>query len=173
MSEKICRQCNTLKPLEQFYTHTQMADGHLNKCIECVKARVRKFGASRTAEQRGAGRAYDREKQRRPKYRALNEAWRAAHPVEVAAIKQRWAEKNYEKCKAEWTLSNAVRDGKVIKGTTCTRCGATTELEAHHEDYSKPLAVEWLCLPCHGETRHKEPSATESCTSERFPESSS
>lgn len=44
-------------------------------------------------------------------------------------------------------LNNAVHEGRIEKGP-CTRCGAG-DAEAHHEDYSKPLEVVWLCRPCH------------------------
>ena len=39
---KVCRECNQEKPLCAFYKHSKMADGHLNKCAECVKDRVKK-----------------------------------------------------------------------------------------------------------------------------------
>jgi hypothetical protein len=45
------------------------------------------------------------------------------------------------------------RDGRLTP-QPCERCGRE-DTHGHHEDYSKPLDVNWLCPPCHGE-RHRE-----------------
>lgn len=37
---KICRRCKIEKPLQDYYIHNKMSDGHLNVCKECVKLRV-------------------------------------------------------------------------------------------------------------------------------------
>lgn len=45
--------------------------------------------------------------------------------------------------------------GKLERGTSCERCGCAGPLQMHHEDYGKPLAVTWLCGPCHRQ-HHRE-----------------
>jgi hypothetical protein len=37
----------------------------------------------------------------------------------------------------------------------CEVCGTTVRVQAHHEDYDRPLDVRWLCQ-LHHKARHKE-----------------
>ena len=67
----------------------------------------------------------------------------------VKAIKRAWAERNPEKRRAQVAVGNAVRDGRLQK-EPCAVCG-TEKVQAHHDDYSKPLEVTWLCASHHRE----------------------
>lgn len=61
---------------------------------------------------------------------------------------------NKEKYLARRAVENAVRYNKIIK-QPCERCGETSRVHAHHENYSKPLDIVWLC-PKHHTERHRE-----------------
>lgn len=57
-----------------------------------------------------------------------------------------WVKKYPERRRAHHKVRYALAAGK-LKRTPCVVCGVTT-VQAHHEDYSKPLDVIWLC-PIH------------------------
>jgi|SRR5215831_1150662 len=53
---------------------------------------------------------------------------------------------------AHTAVANALYSGKLVKPPSCENCKRKTssyDLDAHHEDYNKPLDVEWLCKSCH------------------------
>ncbi len=43
-----------------------------------------------------------------------------------------------------------IKRGKIDRGP-CEICQTTIKIEAHHDDYSKPLQVRWFCRPHHVE----------------------
>jgi len=61
-----------------------------------------------------------------------------------------WRRRNSEKTKAWSAVGNALFSGEIEKPPYCELCGAfDVKIHAHHEDYSKPLDVLWLCHDCH------------------------
>ena len=135
---KVCFKCKTEKPLAEYYKHSAMADGHLNKCKECTKNDANKHRVENLEKIR----AYDRARGKNPgRIKAnteVNRAWRAED-------KRRQA--------AHTLVARAIRNGSLFR-LPCIRCGEKKSV-AHHEDYDKPLEVMWLCQPCHKQ-RHKE-----------------
>lgn len=49
---------------------------------------------------------------------------------------------------AKDAVKNAILSGK-LKPKPCEKCGSKKNVIAHHDDYSKPLKVRWLCESCH------------------------
>lgn len=66
-----------------------------------------------------------------------------------------WRAKHPERAKAHNIVYAAVRNG-TLKKKPC-HCGST-KVESHHEDYSKPLKVKWLCKKHHIEADKKRRS---------------
>lgn len=53
------------------------------------------------------------------------------------------------KARAHKAVYAAVQSGRLIRPASCERCGQSAKVEGHHEDYNKPLEVNWLCRACH------------------------
>lgn len=135
---KKCFKCKTIKPLNEFYKHSRMADGHVNKCKECNKNDVT---ANRNKNIEKV-RAYDRARSKEPeRIKAITEISRA------------WRAEDTRRASAHSSVARAIRNGSLFR-LPCIKCGEQKSV-AHHEDYDKPLEVVWLCQPCHKQ-RHKE-----------------
>lgn len=66
--------------------------------------------------------------------------WKKYH----ADYNRKWREKNsIEKDLARVKVSHAIKSGKLKRGF-CEICDDFV-VEAHHDDYSKPLEVRWFC----------------------------
>lgn len=67
-----------------------------------------------------------------------------------AEARLRWVNKNPIKVNARVLINKAIKDGTLIK-ENCEVCGTDEKIEGHHDDYSKPLEVRWLCTQHHND----------------------
>lgn len=67
----------------------------------------------------------------------------------IRACKLEWSKRNPDKRSAHFQVQNELRRGR-IKKSPCEKCGAL-KVQAHHDDYSAPLNIRWLCAPHHKE----------------------
>jgi len=63
---------------------------------------------------------------------------------------------NKLKRKARSKVAYAIKTGKLLRKTICEECGEDGSLHAHHDDYSKPLDVRFLCRKCHSLLHRKD-----------------
>lgn len=136
---KICRGCGVEKPLGEYYKHPQMADGHLHYCKVCRNEYMKN-------RPRDVLRAIDRRRNQKP----------ARKEYMTRKARERRAA-NREQYKAHIAKNNALRAGKIV-WQPCEVCGCAEFVHAHHDDYTKPLDVVWLCARHHAE-RHRLLSA--------------
>lgn len=153
---KVCRECKASKALSEFYKHAAMQDGHLNKCIPCVLARVKKHREVNLEKVREFDRQRSKELHRveaRNLY-AKTDAGKQAKKRAMSAYYKKYP----MKYAARVITGNAIRDGKLFPEIKCLVCNSSTKIEGHHDDYTKPLDVRWLCESCHKEWhRHNQP----------------
>lgn len=57
---------------------------------------------------------------------------------------------------ARGKLAAAIKKGWVKRPDKCSVCGARGKPHGHHENYSKPLTVIWVCIDCHAEIHSKD-----------------
>lgn len=168
MKSKKCIKCYKTKLLKKFYKHSGMKDGHLNKCIDCCKIDVRlnyRLNIDHYA-------IYEKKRASLPHRKIARDKYAAEHHEKIYEIKKRWAKNNKDKViksHKKWLLNNkgkrkahsilnyAIRKGEIIK-KACSVCEAI-KVDAHHDDYFKPLDVIWLCRKHHLEYHKKKESS--------------
>lgn len=180
---KSCTRCGQWKLADEFQVRRASADGLTASCKAClslydksraskpnrVEARRLYSKTERGMQAHAKARAKYEERnlvlvaQARRRYAELDstkEKRRSYSRTETAkqrsseyrrAAKLAWA----EKYRARNKVASAIRDGRLIRPIACLVPGCGKSPEAHHWDYSRPLAVLWIC-PSH----HKQLHAT-------------
>jgi len=131
-----CTTCKEWKPEDEYYHDTRTANGLKSQCRKCHTQTGIKTRNPENAK------------------RLNREYMRRARQSNPAKYRDRERDASRERPKNEKTktreiLNNAVATGRIIRPTNCSQCGRLRRITAHHDDYSKPLQVRWLCYECH------------------------
>lgn len=86
----------------------------------------------------------------RPCNRAYRNSYYSRNTERCRKILRKSIARNGDKQSARLKLNYAVKVGMIVKPSKCSVCDMPhLRINAHHEDYSKPLEVKWLCSGCH------------------------
>lgn len=125
-----CPRCSTEKPPADFYRDKSRKNGHQYACKICTS------GVSR--------------------------AWKKAHPERTREYQRAYYQRNRgelnnqtaqykddypERAAARLAIHKAIADGDLARGPCFVYGGEPAD--GHHEDYSKPYEIIWLCRICH------------------------
>lgn len=144
---KTCKQCQLSLSDNEFYVGAA-------KCKTCTKAAVKaRYDRLMATDPVWAAKEMDRQMLKERKRRELGKVRRET--LEESRVRLvRYRGTNSVRANAHHITSAAIRDGK-IKKKPCEVCGSL-DVQAHHDDYSKPLEVRWLCVPHHNEHHVQE-----------------
>lgn len=108
---KECIKCGVDKELTKYYKHSQMSDGHLNKCKECnkkdTKANLKRVGSGYDFSEKGVIRVLYKTQKRHQKLRGHGEL-----PYTKREFSNWLYENNYTNLYAEWVASGNVTELK-------------------------------------------------------------
>lgn len=151
-SLRVCNICGGKFPLDDFYYRADR-ECYTTACKVCLRRRaVSNYRKNHDAKLAYAKTYYDTPRGKDVSRRAGLKYNKSAKGK--AAFRRRNV-KDAEKVLARRVLNHAVARGDIGRSQLCERCGSACTTEGHHHDYSKPLAVTWLCPTCH-KTKEKE-----------------
>lgn len=150
-SNKNCKEPNKPRNKENFGPDKRLKDGFQSQCRVCqswhYKRNPEKYKRNK--------RSWTANPENRELQKETRKKWNDANIEKAREMRKEWEDKNKIKMKAHWAVRSAIKKGKLVRPYTCEKCGSIEPIQAHHDDYSKPLEVRWLCQPCHRK-RHIE-----------------
>jgi|TARA_R110000782_G_scaffold162405_1_gene254246 hypothetical protein len=133
---KTCNSCKTEKSVGDFGKRIASKDGLSAKCKVCQ--RVYDKARSKDKCREDARRIYAQTEEGR---------------LTTSKAKAEYRKRNPIKAKAHAVVSRSIRSGNLVR-KPCEKC-SKEPTHAHHDDYSEPLNIRWLC-DFHHNKWHKE-----------------
>lgn len=157
---RICSKCKKNKQNDEFFKDKRTTSGFYSSCKSCHVLACKEYKKSWREKNRLKIRAYNKEYRilffsRHPDY--MREQYKK-HRHKFDYRKYRYGTEQDFKYNARLTLRKAVKRGLIIKPVKCSidNLDCKGRIEAHHEDYNKPLEVKWVCKRHHMDTHIKK-----------------
>lgn len=132
---KICSGCGQEKPIGEFNKDRKSPDRHQHMCRACFSRYNRERYAADPQRFKEAVRKYQDE-----------------NLENLFVTRMEMCERNPSRSNANSAVTYALKLGYIEKPDHCLGCGRKSDearVTAHHNDYSKPLEVVWVCDRCH------------------------
>lgn len=133
MKRITCRKCGQTKPETEFNWKNREAGERQSVCRACFSA-------------------YNRERYQRTKEatKARVSEYKKSNPDKVFETRLKTYQRKPSKSSLYKLVHAALSAGVVARPSKCQICGSDKDrIEAHHEDYSRPLEIIWCCPICH------------------------
>ena len=149
---KQCIKCNKILPLNQFNFCATTKDKHRGECKKCTKEYKKEYWEKNKEEIRRKDRKRywgnpEKQRLRGRTYRQTN--------LEKARESTNQSSKKYRANNRDKYLAHTILNVAVLRGEInrkpCVICGSAEKIHGHHEDYSQPLGVVWMCQKHHDE----------------------
>jgi len=122
---------------------------------ERIRENHRKYYAENRERIRKQQNESKRTDEAREKSRVRQNKYRQKNKKKADGITARWKKRNAHKSAVHSLVCWAIKAKVMHRKENCEECGIYCKTNAHHEDYSKPMEVQWLCRLCHGKKHRK------------------
>lgn len=173
MSKK-CTKCGVMKEEPEFNKSSRNKSGLRSECKECQKKAYSTYRLENYDKELTRCRAKDKRYIANGKRKEWTKRWKSSEKgkewvkaydkkykssdrgreLNAIAAKKRRATPEYKAKDKCWNLAQYAITKGILVREPCVICGEM-KVEAHHEDYFKPLEVKWLCAKHHRD-RHKK-----------------
>ena len=168
---KWCYACKEYMNIEHFGKNRRKQDGYATECRACKKIadaksyqkhrarrlqRMKEYKEEHYEEIRIKDIETSRSKRGRKRNRVATKKYYNTHKEIVGKRVKEGYVKYPEKYRSRTAFRNACKCGKIQRPKECQQCFIECTPDGHHEDYSKPFEVVWLCKGCHGKMHRRE-----------------
>ena len=130
-----CSKCKKNKPTTGFFRDRSLKRGYGYQCKVCRTEYKKEYDRKNRVAHNARDKKYYQDNKERK--RKVHRAYREANRVKRSAHKK---------------VENALLSGRLVKPKVCSTAKCRNKkVEAHHDDYRKPLTVRWLCRKCHSQ----------------------